>query len=96
MRHALLVLAQICTHKFPTVWCRSNTINKFMDLFNDPEKSNELLETMFATPIFQESLCVASKDLSKASERSSIAVSKKASNQIYASLIKYFIRMSTK
>ena len=72
------------------------SVNDYLNIFSDPALLNTNLQNAFNDPVLQEALLVASKDLYLAHGKNDITAQSKSAEQIRSSLIKYFIRLSTR
>jgi len=72
------------------------SINDYINLFDNNSQLSTRLQNTFHNPQLKEALLIASKDLLEASTKNSLTTASKSSEQVRASLIKYFIRMSTR
>jgi len=71
-------------------------IDDYMRLFSDQSQQNELLVDAFDNPVLREALAVASKDLLEAIDNNRLGDNPKAAEQVCSSLLRYFIRLSTR
>jgi len=71
-------------------------IDDYLSAFRDQPEMSENLDRAFKNPILREALIVASKDLYEATEKVNLGDESKSANQIQSSLLKYFIRLSTR
>lgn len=71
-------------------------IDKYLHTFQDPTKLDILIKESFNSPELKESLAVSSNELMKAIDKNNIDADTKSSKQILSSLIKYYIRLSTR
>ena len=72
------------------------SINDYENMFSELETINERLIDSFNSPLLRESIIVASRDLVDALERVDLTKPSKSLEQLKSSLIKYFIRLSTR
>jgi len=70
------------------------SINNYLHMFDNPSDSSSNLKKAFEDNTLKEALLVASNDLLEASAKEEL--SDKSSKQLHSSLIKYFIRLSTR
>lgn len=71
-------------------------IREYIGMFDDSLRLNERIKKAFNGPILREILAIASKDLLEATDKGDLNANSKSSEQILSSLIKYFIRLSTR
>jgi len=72
------------------------SIDDYLNIFkNSPELATHLRD-VFNTPELRESLAVASNDLLEAIDKNNLDIESKSSKQVLSSLLKYFIRLSTR
>jgi len=74
------------------------SVNDYLAMFDD-DASYDLgirLKEAFENSVLKEALAIASDDLLKAASNSDLVAKRKSSNQIRSSLVKYFIRLSTR
>jgi len=76
------------------------SIDDYLGMFDDqsqsPSQLNERLKEAFDNPALREALAVASKDLIDAVDSNKLSGNTKSAEQIRSSLVKYFIRLSTR
>jgi len=72
------------------------SIEKYLEFFNQQEITLSSLIELFSSPLFKEILSIASEDLSKSLEQIDVNMRSKKLTQIESSLLKYFIRLSTR
>jgi len=72
------------------------SINDYLNLFDDKPQLDECLKKAFSNSVLKEALAVASKDLHAAIDNNKFDSDSKSADQIRSSLIKYFIRLSTR
>ena len=75
------------------------SVNSYTSMFDDPTQLNTRLKEAFNNPLLREALAVSSEDLLKALDKlndNDLSVRTKATEQIRSSLIRYFIRLSTR
>jgi len=68
----------------------------YQSIFHDQAEVSQRLSRVFADPILREALIVASKDLYEAIEKANLGDGSKSASQMQSSLLKYFIRLSTR
>jgi hypothetical protein len=71
-------------------------IDDYLNMFSEEDGLEQRLKDLFSNPLLKETLMVASKDLLEAFEKNDISEKSRSSEQVKSSLIKYFIRMSTR
>lgn len=71
-------------------------INDYLVMFDDVSLLDMNLKKAFDNPLLRETLAVSSKDLIDAIDKNDLDTRSKASEQIRSSLVKYFIRLSTR
>ena len=72
------------------------SITDYISMFSEPLALNTLLKEAFADPILREALAVTSKDLLEAFDNAQLDAVSKSAEQVRSSLLKYFIRLSTR
>lgn len=72
------------------------SLTDYMSMFSEMDSISKHLMDVFNEPMMKEALIVASKDLSVAFANIDLNNTSKSSDQIKLSLIKYFIRLSTR
>jgi len=68
----------------------------YFDMFSTADGLDNRINDLFNEPLVKEALLVASKDLSEALAKNIGTKATKSSEQLMSSLIKYFIRLSTR
>lgn len=72
------------------------SVNDYLHMFDESTEVATRLKEAFNTNVLREALSVASNDLLDAEARTDLGGSSKSSRQLLSSLIKYFIRISTR
>jgi len=68
----------------------------YFDIFSKVDDLDDSLINLFTEPLLKETLLIASSDLSYALEKNNYDKLSKSSEQLMSSLVKYFIRLSTR
>lgn len=72
------------------------SLSDYINMFSEMDDINERLTDLFNKPFMKEALTIASNDLSLAFANADLNKASKSSEQIKSSLIRYFIRLSTR
>ena len=71
-------------------------VDDYLCMFNDISELDIRLKEAFESDVLKEALTVASMDLLEANSKNELSVTSKSSEQLRSSLVKYFIRLSTR
>ena len=72
------------------------SIEDYLNVVGSSTEVEEKLRDVFKAPLLKEALVVASRELFEAVEREGVDTSQKSRDKMFLSLMKYFIRMSTR